>query len=78
MQDHGLDNTTTVANEERRQTSVPLPLERFSDAARMIDGHAHLYLWVIVASHVTGVMDAIEKVVYFIFKWYVLFFIVPK
>uniref|UniRef100_A0A915PL16 HECT-type E3 ubiquitin transferase n=1 Tax=Setaria digitata TaxID=48799 RepID=A0A915PL16_9BILA len=60
MQDHGLDNST-VAGEERRQTSVPLPLERFSDAARMIDGHAHLYLWVIVASHVTGVMDAIEK-----------------
>ncbi|CAG9536021.1 unnamed protein product [Cercopithifilaria johnstoni] len=61
MQDHGLDNTTTVTGEERRQTSVPLPLERFSDAARMIDGHAHLYLWVIVASYVTGIMDAIEK-----------------
>ncbi|MCP9265605.1 E3 ubiquitin-protein ligase huwe1 [Dirofilaria immitis] len=61
MQDHGLDSTTTAASEERRQTSVPLPLERFSDAARMIDGHAHLYLWVIVASHITGVMDAIEK-----------------
>lgn len=66
MQDHGLDDTTAITGEERRQTSVPLPLERFSDAARMIDGHAHLYLWVIVASYITGVMDAIEKVVYFI------------
>ncbi|VDK86830.1 unnamed protein product, partial [Litomosoides sigmodontis] len=61
MQDHGLDDTTAITGEERRQTSVPLPLERFSDAARMIDGHAHLYLWVIVASYITGVMDAIEK-----------------
>ncbi|OZC09116.1 hypothetical protein X798_03863 [Onchocerca flexuosa] len=61
MQDHGLDSTSTAAGDDRRQTSVPLPLERFSDAARMIDGHAHLYLWVIVASHITGVMDAIEK-----------------
>ncbi|VDO13127.1 unnamed protein product, partial [Brugia timori] len=61
MQDHGLDSTTTVTGEERRQTSVPLPLERFSDAARIIDGHAHLYLWVMVASYITSVMDAIEK-----------------
>lgn len=62
MQDHGLDSTTTLAGEDRRQTSIPLPLERFSDAARMIDGHAHLYQWVMVASHVTHVMDAIEKI----------------
>ncbi|KAL3982881.1 HECT-domain (ubiquitin-transferase) family protein [Acanthocheilonema viteae] len=61
MQDHGLDNATAVTAEERRQTSVPLPLERFSDAARLIDGHAHLYLWVIVASYITGIMDLIEK-----------------
>uniref|UniRef100_A0AAF5PII3 HECT-type E3 ubiquitin transferase n=3 Tax=Wuchereria bancrofti TaxID=6293 RepID=A0AAF5PII3_WUCBA len=61
MQDYGLDSTTTVTGEERRQTSVPLPLERFSDAARIIDGHAHLYLWVMVASYITSVMDAIEK-----------------
>lgn len=66
MQDHGLDSTTTISGEDRRQTSIPLPLERFSDAARMIDGHAHLYQWVMVASYVTGVMDVIEKVVRFI------------
>lgn len=67
MQDHGLDSSTTVTSEERRrQTSVPLPLERFSDATRIIDGHAHLYLWVIVASYITGVMDAIEKVEFLI------------
>lgn len=62
MQDNGLESGPAMTNDERRQTIVPLPLDRFSDAARMIDGHAHLCLWVIVAAHVTGVMDAIEKV----------------
>ncbi|VDN03027.1 unnamed protein product [Thelazia callipaeda] len=61
MQDNGLENTTAIVSDDRRQTSVPLPIDRFSDAARLIDGHAHLYLWVIVASHLTEVMDVYEK-----------------
>uniref|UniRef100_A0A183DRK1 PDEase domain-containing protein n=1 Tax=Gongylonema pulchrum TaxID=637853 RepID=A0A183DRK1_9BILA len=53
--------------EDRLQTVVPPPLERFQEAARIIDGHAHLLMWIIMTSYLNDQMDRFEKVTSFYF-----------
>uniref|UniRef100_F1KPI8 HECT-type E3 ubiquitin transferase n=2 Tax=Ascaris suum TaxID=6253 RepID=F1KPI8_ASCSU len=51
----------TALGEERRHAAVPSPLERFTEAAHLIDAHSHFYVWLVVAHHITAYLDDLEK-----------------
>ncbi|KHN86002.1 E3 ubiquitin-protein ligase HUWE1 [Toxocara canis] len=52
---------SAALGEERRHATVPSPLDRFTEAALLIDAHSHFYIWLIAAHHITAHLEAIEK-----------------
>ncbi|VDM49760.1 unnamed protein product [Toxocara canis] len=59
---------SAALGEERRHATVPSPLDRFTEAALLIDAHSHFYIWLIAAHHITAHLEAIEKVLILIAK----------
>lgn len=44
------------------QLSVPTPLERFAQAASVLDGHTHFYMWILAISRINAIMTERDKV----------------